>query len=134
MLNHNQGPIAEARARRRAAAARFIAVQAAAVAQIDGALGAYRSALARVDTANVLLGNLRRQLNAIRQQVQAGERQPLDLATAKIAFYAAVQSRLAANLAAQRALGALEGAVQSPLTLSPSAVRSAESESASNLP
>ena len=134
VLNHNQGPIAEARARRRAAAARFIAVQAAAVAQIDGALAAYRSALARVDTANALLGNLRRQLNAIRQQVQAGERQPLDLATAKIAFYAAVQSRLAANLAAQRALGALEGAVQSPLTLSPSAVRSAESESASNLP
>ncbi len=134
VLNHNQGPIAEARARRRAAAARFITIQADAVAQIDGALAAYRAALTRVQTATALLGNLRRQLNAIRQQVQAGERQPLDLATAKVAFYAAVQSRLAADVSAQRALGVLEDAVQSPLTLSSSAVRSAESEKASNLP
>ena len=134
VLNRNQGPIAEARARRRAAAARFVAVQADAVGQIDRALAAYRSALTRVQTANVLLSNLRRELTAIRQQVRAGERQPLDLANGKVAFYAAVQSRLAADLSAQRALGALEDAVQSPLTLSPSAVRSAASESASTFP
>ena len=134
VLNHNQGPIAEARARRRAVAARFIAVQADAVGQIDRALSAYYSALARMQTANALLGNLRRELTATREQVRAGERQPLDLANAKVTFYAAVQSRLAADLSAQQALGALEDAVQSPLTLSPSAVRSAESESASTLP
>ena len=134
VLNRNQGPIAEARARRRAVAARFIAVQADAVGQIDRALSAYYSALARMQTANALLGNLRRELTATREQVRAGERQPLDLANAKVTFYAAVQSRLAADLSAQQALGALEDAVQSPLTLSPSAVRSAESESASTLP
>ena len=134
VLNHNQGPIAEARARRRAAAARFVAIQADAVGQIDRALAAYRSALFGVQTANVLLSNLRRELTATRQQVRAGERQPLDLANGKVAFYAAVQGRLAADLSAQRALGALEDAVQSPLTLSPSAVRSAASESASTFP
>ena len=128
MLNRNQGPIAEARARRRTAAVRFLAVQSAAVGQIDGALAAYRSALAQVQTANGLLGNLTRQLSTIREQVRAGERQPLDLTNAEVAFYAAVQSRLAADLSAQRALGALEDAVQSPLTLPPSVVRSAEQE------
>lgn len=134
VLNHNQGPIAEARARRRAAAARFVAIQADALGQIDRALAAYRSALARVQTANALLSNLRRELTTTRQQVRAGERQPLDLANARVAFYAAVQSRLSADLSAQRALGALEAAVQSPLTLPPSVVRSAESESLSTTP
>lgn len=128
VLNQNQGPIAQARAQRRAAAALFLAVQSAAIGQIDGALAAYRSALAQVQTANLLLTNLSRQLDAIREQVRAGEMQPLDLANAKVAFYSAAQSRLAADLLAQRALGALEEAVQSPLTLSPSAVRSAEHE------
>ena len=128
VLNQNQGPIAQARAQRRAAAALFLAVQSAAIGQIDGALAAYRSALAQVQTANLLLINLSRQLDAIREQVRAGEMQPLDLANAKVAFYSAAQSRLAADLLAQRALGALEEAVQSPLTLSPSAVRSAEHE------
>ena len=134
VLNHNQGPIAEARARRRTAAARFIAIQSAAVGQIDGALAAYRSALTQLQTANALLSSLHRQLTAIREQVRAGERQPLDLATAEVTFYAAVQSRLAADLSAQRALGALEDAMQSPLTLSPSTVQSAQSESASTVP
>ncbi len=128
VLNQNQGPIAQARAQRRAAAARFLAVQSAAIGQIDGVLAAYRSALAQVQTANGLLGNLTRQLSTIREQVRAGERQPLDLANAKVAFYAQAQNRITADLSAQRALGALEDAVQSPLTLSPSAVRSAEHE------
>lgn len=38
VLNHNQGPVAEARANRAAAAAHFLKVQAGAVADIDGAL------------------------------------------------------------------------------------------------
>ena len=131
VLDHNRGPIAQARAQRRAAAARFLAVQSAAIGQIDGALAAYRSALARMKTANSLLGNLSRQLDVIREQVRTGELQPLDLANAEVAFYAGVQNRLAVDISAQRALGILEDAVQSPLTLSPSAVRSAEHETTS---
>ena len=126
VLNQNQGPIAQARARRRVAAAQFLGVQSAAVAQIDGALAAYRSALAQVRTAQSLLGNLTRQLKSIRARVSAGELQPLDLANAEVAFYAGAQNQLTTRLAAQQALGALQDAVQSPLTLRPSLLQSAQ--------
>ena len=126
VLNQNQGPIAQAKARRRVAAAQFLSVQAAAITQIDGALAAYRSALAQVRTADTLLGNLTHQLNAIRAEVRAGELQPLDLANAEVAFYAGAQNQLATRLAAQQALGALQDAVQSPLTLRPSMLQSAQ--------
>ena len=126
VLNQNQGPIAEARARRRVAAVQFLGVQAAAVAQIDGALAAYRSTLAQVRTADSLLGNLTHQLKSIRAQVSAGELQPLDLANAEVAFYAGARNQLATRLAAQQALGALQDAVQSPLTLRPALLQSAQ--------
>ena len=134
VLNQNQGPIAEARARRRVAAAQFLGVQSAAVAQIDGALAAYRSTLGQVRTAESLLGNLRRQLKSIRAQVNAGELQPLDLANAEVAFFAGAQNRLAARIAAQQALGALQDAVQSPLTLRPSLLQSAQNTPHSTRP
>ncbi len=125
ILNHNQGPIAQARAERRLAAAHFLTVQADALEQIDSALARYRSTLARVATATSLLEDSRRQLDSVRAQVQVGELQPLDLADAEVAFDKGAENRLAARIEAQRALGALEDAVQSPLTLAPSAVRAA---------
>lgn len=132
ILNQNQGPIAEARAQRRTAAAQFLAVQSAAAGQIDGTLAAYRSALAQVKTADSLFGNLTRQLQSIREQAQVGELQPVDLANAEVAFETGAQNRLAAVVAAQQALGGLEDAVQSPLTLAPSAVQSAQNDMTSN--
>ncbi len=126
VLNHNQGPIAVARAERRLAAAHFLTVQTDALEQIDSALAAYRSALARMTTAASLLAELRRQIDSVRARVRAGELQPLDLAEAQIAFYKGAQSLLATRIEAQRALGSLEDAVQSPLTLAPSVLRAAQ--------
>lgn len=126
ILNHDQGPIAEARAQRRLAAAQFLTVQAGAVEQIDSALAGYRSALTGLATAESLLKELRRQLQSIRAEVQAGQLQPLDLADAQVAFDAGAQNRLAARLEAQQALGRLQDAVESPMTLSPAAVRAAQ--------
>lgn len=125
ILNQNQGQIAEARARRRVVAAQFLAVQSAAGSQIDGALAAYTTALSRMKTAATLLGNLRDQLDSVRAQVQAGERQPIDLADAKVVFVGGARRLLAARIEAQQALGRLEDGVQSPLTLAPSALRAA---------
>lgn len=126
ILNHNQGPIAEARARRALAAARFLTVQTAAVTQIDGSLAAYDSARTQLTTANTLLRGLERQLDSVNAQVAAGELQPLDLANARSAYEAGAQSRLDALVRAQRALGRLEDAVQSPLTLAPATVRAVQ--------
>ena len=118
LLNHNEGPVAEAKAKRKVAAAHFLSVQANAIAEIDGALVGYRAALQQVATARALLENSRRQLNSVRAQEQAGETDPLAAANAEVAFATSEQSRLNALLQTQQALGQLEDAVQSPLTLS----------------
>jgi len=116
--NHNQGPIAEAKAERALAAAHFLTVQTAAVTQIDSSLAGYDSARAQLETANSLLQNLQRQLGSVNAQVTAGELQPLDEADARLAYEAGAQDRLEALVHAQQALGQLEGATESPLTLS----------------
>ncbi|MHB2038199.1 MAG: TolC family protein [Acidiferrobacteraceae bacterium] len=125
ILNRNQGPIAEARAQRRLAAARFLAVQSAAIAEIDGALAAYRTALLRVKTAVSLQRSLRAQFRAIDARVLAGEDQPLDLSEAKIALIAGDRDLLATRIEAQRALGRLENGVESSLTFKPLALHDA---------
>lgn len=117
VLNHNQGPIAEARAQRALAAAHFLTVQTAAVTQIDTALAAYDSARTQLATAESLLSNLDHQLSSVNAQMRVGELQPLDLANARLAYEAGAQDRLDALVHAQQALGQLEDAMQSPLTL-----------------
>jgi cobalt-zinc-cadmium efflux system outer membrane protein len=126
VLNHNQGPIAEAEARRALAAAHFLTVQAAAITRIDGSLAAYGSARAQLMTADSLLHDLDRQLRSVSAQVAAGEQQPLDLADARLTYEAGERDRLQALVRAQQALGRLEDAMQSPLTLAPGTVRVAE--------
>ena len=125
ILNQNQGPIAAARAQRALAAAHFVTVQSAALMQIDGALAAYASARAELTTAEALHHDLARQLTAVRAEVAAGELQPLDRVSARLAYEQGAQECLGALLDAQRALGRLEDAMQSPLTLAPAAIRSA---------
>lgn len=126
ILNHNLGPIAEAKARRRLAAARFLSVQANALDEIDSALAAYESARQRVATATSLMVNLQQQFASVRARVQAGELQPVDRFNAEVAFEGGAQDQLQARIAAQRALGLLEQAVQSPLTLAPATLRAAQ--------
>jgi len=117
ILNQNQGPIAEAKAQRALAAAHFLTVQTAAISQIDSALAGYRAALQQVTTAEGLSKNLRQELDSVRAQAQAGEIGPLAVANAEVAFNTGAQDRLNAMIKAQQALGQLEDAVQSPLTL-----------------
>lgn len=117
VLNRNQGPIAEARARRALAAAHFLTVQTDAVTQIDSSLAAYDSARTQLATADSLLRNLQHQLTSVNAQVAVGELQPLDLANARVVYDSGAEDRLEALVRAQQALGRLEDAMQSPLTL-----------------
>jgi outer membrane protein, heavy metal efflux system len=122
LLNHNQGPIAEAKAQRALAASHFLTVQTDAVTQIDSALAEYESARALLMTADSLLGDLEHQLRSVNSQVASGELQPLDLTDSRLAYEAGAQNRLEALVRAQQALGRLEDAMQSPLTLAPAAM------------
>ncbi len=129
VLNHNQGPVAEAKAKRAAAAAHFLTVQTTAIAEIDSALAGYDAALQKSATAKTLLDDFQKQLDSVHAQAQAGEVEPLTLANAEAEYATGAQSRLDALVKAQQALGQLEDAVQSPLTLAPDTIRAAENNS-----
>jgi len=124
--NHNQGPIAEAKAQRALAAAHFLTVQSDAVTEIDGALAAYDSARTQLETADTLLHGLKRQLSSVNAQVAAGELQALDAANAHLAYEAGARDQLDALVRTQQALGRLEDAMQSSLTLTAATVHAAE--------
>ena len=126
VLNRNQGPIAEAKAQRALAGAHFLTVQTTAITEIDGALAAYDSARAQLMTADSLLRGLEQQVSFVNAQVAAGELQALDLANARLAHEAALRDRLDALVRVQQALGRLEDAMQSPLTLAPATVHAAQ--------
>ena len=126
ILNHNQGPVAEAKANRAAAAAHFLTVQTTAITEIDSALAGYDAALQKSATAKSLLEDLQKQLDSVHAQAQAGEAEPLTLANAEAEYAIGAQSRLDALVKAQAALGQLEDAVQSPLTLPPDTIRAAQ--------
>jgi len=126
VLNHNQGPVAEAKAKRQEAAAHFLTVQTAAIAEIDSGLAGYNAALQKSATATALLDNLQKQLDFAHAQAQAGETEPLTLANAEAEYAAGAQNQLDAVVKAQSALGQLEDAVQSPLTLTPATLDAAE--------
>jgi len=126
IFNHNQGPVAEAKAKRTEAAAHFLTVQTAAIGEIDSALAGYDAALQKSATAQVLLGNLQKQLNSVRAQAQAGEIEPLLVANAETEYAVGTRNRLDALIQVQQSLGLLEDTVQSPLTLPASTLDAAE--------
>gem|GEM_PF-5533408 len=74
-----------------------------------------------------MLDDLQKQLDSVHAQAQAGEAEPLTFANAEAEYATGAQSRLDALVKAQTALGQLEDAVQSPLTLTPETIRAAQS-------
>lgn len=121
IVNGNRGPIAEAEARRTTAAARFTAVQAHAVAEVDQAAVAYEAAREGRATAERMGADLVRQERAAQARFEAGEISRLELGSASLERAVAALARLDAEVRALTALGQLEDAVQSPLGLPGSA-------------
>jgi outer membrane protein, heavy metal efflux system len=112
LLNHNQGPIAEAEARRREAAAHFNAVQANAVSQVDSATSGYRASLAKLHTADRLLAEERRRMASTQALFDVGEADRLTLAQTRSTLATDELARVQAFTEAQLALGRLEDAMQ----------------------
>lgn len=126
VMNHNQGAVKEAQAQRKEAAANFVSVQSQAIGQIDAALAGYRAVLAELRTAEDLMSGMTNRLESMRSMERAGELEPLSLANAQIEFSTGELSRLDALVKAQQTFAQLEDAVQSPLTLSETAIRAAQ--------
>jgi outer membrane protein TolC len=117
VLNRNQGPIAEAVARRAEAAAEFNALQAKVLADVDSAMESLRA----TETSAALLRDLTdaqaRSRDALAAQVSAGAATPLDLLSAQLELAEAEAGQLEARVKRQQALAAIEDAVQFPMEM-----------------
>jgi cobalt-zinc-cadmium efflux system outer membrane protein len=115
LFNRNQGPIAEANARRKQEAANFLATQARAIGESETALALYGTALKEV--ADTEKGT---QLQQTRERtastsVLRGESDRLMLSQILLEGVAVQKARVRALYRAQTAWGSLEDAVQRPL-------------------
>jgi outer membrane protein, heavy metal efflux system len=116
VFNRNQGPIAEAEARRKEAGAAFLATQAQVISQSEQAFAGYRSAYKELTAANDSLHQLQQtQQETIERAVRAGEQDRLTLIGVELESAVVAQAQLDALSRAQSSLGALESAVQRPL-------------------
>lgn len=115
VFNQNQGPIAQARARREMAAARFTALQTRIIGAVDGTAASYRAAAQALATADALATGEEQRERRVLRSFQAGEVDRPTLVTAQIERMVAEQSRFEAMVQKGQALGALEDALQHPL-------------------
>jgi outer membrane protein TolC len=116
IFNRNQGPIAEAEARRKEAAAAFLEKQAQVIAGSERALALYVAALKELTEADQSLRKLHdAHLQMMQQAVRLGEEDRLALSSVQIESSVVARARLDALARAQSALGELEDAVQRPL-------------------
>jgi cobalt-zinc-cadmium efflux system outer membrane protein len=115
ILSRNRGPIAEAAASREESAARFLALQSQVISELDAAIEDCRAALRKFRAAEDLATNLAGQERTARAQRELGEISPLEFLGIQLELNAGAQARLEALVQAQRAVGRLENAAQSPL-------------------
>ncbi|HQS30995.1 TolC family protein [Polaromonas sp.] len=115
VFNRNEGPIAEAQARRKEAAAQFTALQAQAIVATEQAVQAYRSAQALLTLGEGLQTAAERALRSAGQAFDSGETDRLALLAAQSSVEASRLARTQAWVAVQRAVGQSENALQRPL-------------------
>ena len=114
ILNQNQGAIAEAEARRKLAAAKFIQLQAQVIGEIDRAVAGWRVTQSQLQAGKELLAAQQQQQKSAEAQVKAGAMDELDLLNAQLEFNSARLVLLDSETKSQSALGALEDALQFP--------------------
>ncbi len=115
LFNQNQGPVAEAKARRSEVGARFTALQAQIIGAIDAAAVDYRAATRTLATADALLADEQAHLRQVSRSFDAGEADRPTLVTAKLEVAAITLSRFDAVVQQRQAIGALEDSLQRPL-------------------
>jgi outer membrane protein TolC len=112
ILNMNHGLIYEAQARRQETASRFLALQAAALSDIDMAAAGLRSCHEQAAAADEIAKDLQKQTGRAQAMFKLGEISKAELLAIRAELGAAEISRLNAQVKTQEALGALEDAMQ----------------------
>jgi len=134
ILNRNEGPIAEALARRELAAARFVEAQSRAMAEMDAALAAWRLANNHVQAASALARELAAQRLRIEAMLRSGDAEALDERQAAIEERAAVLLALDAENHRWQALNRLEAAMQSTFAVPKELLENAPASTPASLP
>ena len=114
LLNRNEGPIAEAEARRREAAAQLIAVQARVIAEIDRAVALSRASNEQLAGMRTVREALREQLKLVEARLSAGGADQLAVQIAKTDLSLSELTLLDAEIRTAQAIGQLEDALQVP--------------------
>ena len=115
ILSHNQGLIAEAEARREEAAARFNALQAKVLADIERAVELFRTDVTNYSALHALVEAQGKRRDAIEAQLKAGSAERLDLLNVQFEYAAAELAEFDSQIKLQQAIGALEDTLQRPM-------------------
>ncbi len=114
IFNQNQGPIAQARARREEAAARFTALQTQIIDSVDGAAAIYRATSLTLSSAGSLLNDEQGRERQTERMFKAGEIDRSTLLSVQLERITAEQSTLDIAVQQRHALAAMEDALQHP--------------------
>ena len=115
LFDQNQGPIAEAEARRGEAQARFLALEARATAEIESALARFTGATAELAEAHALAERQRGNARTTERAFAVGRADRSDVVIAQADAAALARSEITALRDVRSGLGALEDALQRPL-------------------
>ena len=115
VFNRNQGPIAEAKARREESAARFNALQTKVLAEIERATAVFRVSEKNSAALQSLSADQEKRRNSVEAQFKAGATERLDFLNAELESATSQLVLLDGQTKLQLAVGALEDAVQRPL-------------------
>lgn len=133
IFNQNQGPIAEALAKRQEAAATFTALQAEVIGAIDQAATAYRHSSSTLASADALLAEEEQRASQMKNSFRAGAVDRPTLVTSQVEESLTALSHFDALVRQRQALGLLEDALQhslyGPDVISPTLTRDPESSS-----
>ncbi|HVZ64113.1 MAG TPA: TolC family protein [Opitutaceae bacterium] len=114
VFNRNEGPIAEAVAKRQEAAANVLAAQAGAIAEIDAAAAGQAAAADRIVALNRVQEELQRQQASLRARLAAGAASQLEVRTVELDLATSRVALADAESQAAAAAGQLEDALQVP--------------------
>jgi cobalt-zinc-cadmium efflux system outer membrane protein len=128
ILDQNQGPIAEAEARRKLTAAKFVELQSQVIGEIDRSVAGFRVAREQLQAGNESLAAEQQQQKSAQAQVEAGAADQLDSLNAQLEFSNAMLAQLDNQAKLQSAFGSLEDAVQCPADSIAAAIKNISTE------
>lgn len=115
VFNRNEGPIAEAEARREEAAAKFNALQARAINEVDAAWASYQIVARQLIAADAALQEQHQRQRSIVAEFNAGESDRVALTGGQTELVTAELAQLDTEVKAMQSIGALEDAIERPL-------------------